>query len=177
MNNVVVFDIETLIPDDFVGQHIPMSVAVAYNAATNVTTVYQGERGKALLVADLRTAVSKGLRLVGHNAVNFDLNVLGATDLQSSTIDTMQAVQCKRLGKGLAKLETLAQCTLGRGKVKAGDSCALGKRAITGDSKAMQQLVKYCTEDVMLTYELYKHGYEYGFLYTTGYESVPVNFR
>ena len=174
---VIVFDIETLNADNYVSPATPMSIAVSYNPVTDVQTVYTGESGKRALARDLDSAVKAGYQLVGHNIRNFDANVIDVTHLSSAMVDTMARVQSSHYGKDKATLETLATCTLGRGKVKAGSAIDLGKRAMSGDMKSMKKLVAYCTMDVMLTYELYCFGLQHGYVQSLGGEAIKVDFK
>ena len=72
------------------------------------------------------------------------------------------------------KLDTLAQATLGKGKIGSGLDAIKYYR-----NKQYEELAKYCLEDVRITKELYEYGGKHNkLLYTGGGEirEVPVTW-
>ena len=155
------FDLETQKLADEVGgwqnTHLMrVSVAVLYEVPSEKCKVYR-EHEIERLVEDL-----KELDLVvGFNISRFDYRVLGAYtsfDLQKlPTFDILSEIFHK-LGFRIS-LGHLAEKTLGR--PKGGDGLQAVRWFRQGE---WDNLIKYCTEDVAITRELFYHGLEKGYL-------------
>ncbi len=173
----IAFDIETrdIRPDD------EKSLA-----ALGLAVTYDGKRfqtwfTKAELCDYLRAEVAKGATLVGHNAIDFDLVVLGCADLAHATVDTMLPVvaQTAVRGKGYASLDTLARYTLGQRKIDVkgdGGACGLADRGRNGDRAALMLCIDYCKQDTKLAHDLYMFGKKHGYLLTEGNLKINVAF-
>ncbi len=114
--------------------------------------------------------------IVGFNLVGFDLPVLAAEIgdwvLQLPSTDLMLEAQ-KALGHRVS-LESIAQATLGSGKLGSGLDALEYYRANDWD-----KLARYCLEDVRLTRDLYEYAKREGhLLYQRGNRSgmFPVSF-
>jgi len=155
------FDLETQKLADEVGgwqnTHLMrVSVAVLHEAPAGTFKVYR-EHEIAQLIEDLKELDL----IVGFNISRFDYRVLRAYtpfDLEGlPTFDILSEIH-KGLGFRLG-LGHLAQKTLGR--PKGGD----GLQAVAWFRKGeWENLIKYCTEDVVITRDLFNHGLEKGFL-------------
>jgi DEAD/DEAH box helicase domain-containing protein len=155
------FDLETQKLANEVGgwqnSHLMLvSVAVLYEAPADTFKVYR-EHEIDLLIEDL-----KALDLVvGFNISRFDYEVLrgySSFDLQMlPTFDILGDISSK-IGFRLS-LNHLAQSTLG--KPKAGDGLQAVRWFHQGE---WDNLIKYCTEDVVITRDLFYHGLEKGYL-------------
>ena len=107
--------------------------------------------------------------LVGYNSDHFDIPILNkyyAGDLtQIKSLDLLKEVR-NVLGRRL-KLESLAQATLGRGK--SGDGLEATKWWKEG---RVDDVRKYCLDDVRITRELYDYARKNGSLKYKDYEGV-----
>ncbi len=133
-----------------------VSVAVLYEAQADTFKVYREHEIQGL-IEDL-----KGLDLVvGFNISRFDYRVLRAYtpfDLDRlPTFDILGEIH-KGLGFRLS-LGHLAERTLGR--PKGGDGLQAVRWFRQGE---WENLITYCTEDVVITRDLFYHGLEKGYL-------------
>ncbi|HIJ77358.1 MAG TPA: DEAD/DEAH box helicase [Deltaproteobacteria bacterium] len=133
-----------------------VSVAVLHEVPADTFKVYR-EHEIQQLIEDL-----KGLDLiVGFNISRFDYRVLRAYtpfDLERlPTFDILGEIQ-KSLGFRLS-LGHLAEKTLGR--PKGGDGLQAVRWFRQGE---WENLITYCTEDVIITRDLFYHGLEKGYL-------------
>ncbi|MCF6290418.1 MAG: DEAD/DEAH box helicase [Desulfobacterales bacterium] len=156
-----VFDLETIRSADAVGgwhraERMGVSVAVLYDSATDTFTPYLEHQLDAFI------ARLQGLGLVvGFNTLRFDNRVLSAYtsfDLaRLPSLDILAEIR-NRLGYRLS-LDHLAQVTLGVKK------SANGLMALKWYQEGrMEELAQYCSDDVRITRDLYRHGLDKGFL-------------
>ncbi len=122
---------------------------------------------------DLTDFISKGGRILGHNIKGFDLPVLRdaldcwtAGDLlgkADSVLDTKNLFQKAVTLMGGVKcdttLNTLVKSTLGGEKLMNSHDAPLAWR-----NGQFDDVAKYCLSDAQLTYDLYKHGLDEGFV-------------
>tara|TARA_R100000808_G_scaffold5335_2_gene16341 strand:+ start:5121 stop:5732 length:612 start_codon:yes stop_codon:yes gene_type:complete len=122
---------------------------------------------------DLTAFIAKGGRILGHNIKGFDLPVLRdaldcwtAGDLlgkADSVLDTKNLFQKAVTLMGGVKcdttLNTLVKSTLGGEKLMQSHDAPLAWR-----NGQFDDVAKYCLSDAQLTYDLYKHGLDEGFV-------------
>jgi len=117
-------------------------------------------------------------RIIGYNTKGFDIPVMNAYYagdlLKIPQLDMMEEV-VKHLGFRL-KLDDLAQATLGVGKSGTG----LDAVRFWQEGK-LEELKKYCLQDVAVTRQLYEHGRMHGSVhYVDRFKgekiAIPVNF-
>ncbi len=158
------FDLETQRLADEVGgwqnAHLMgISVAVLHEMPTGTTRVYREDQ-TCELIEDL-----KRLDLVvGFNISRFDYRVLGAyTPFKLEGLPTFDMLGEIHKGLGFrVSLDHLGEKTLGRPK-----GCD-GIQAVKWFRKGeWESLINYCTEDVMLTRDLFRHAVEKGYLVYT----------
>jgi DEAD/DEAH box helicase domain-containing protein len=167
MANEIVIDIETKKSFEEVGGHehltkLGVSCAGAYFYKTNSYYAY-AEDELPLLEKELAACD----RIIGFNINYFDMPVLGAyMDLNRmahvARLDLFQEV-VKKLGHRLS-LDSLAGATLGA--KKSGN----GLQALQWYKEGkMEEIKKYCLEDVRLTKELYEYGKTHRKLFYSSY--------
>lgn len=123
--------------------------------------------GEALLTAD---------QVIGFNVKQFDYQVLrpylNFSFDDVPTLDILQEVE-KVLGHRIS-LEAIATATLGIGKTGSGNQAIqLWKNG------QLEDLKRYCLNDVKLTRDIYEYGQKYGkLLYRDFFETreIPVEF-
>ncbi len=157
----VFFDIETQNTFDEVGGHYPeqlrLSAAVTYNTSDEAFHHYT-EANVADLVKELQAADL----VVGYNLYGFDYPVLQkytqAVSLKDlPTVDLMVMLE-KRLGFR-PKLDTVASATLKIGK------SADGLQAVQWWREGrLEEILKYCEQDVEVTRRLYEFGKQYRYV-------------
>ena len=170
--NRLVLDLETKRSFDEVGG--------AENRAqlgVSVVGVYDYVEDKFLTFRDtqfdeLTVLLENADEVVGFNLIGFDWPVLAAelgpwvTELP--TLDLLVEAQ-RALGRRIS-LDSLAQATLGMGKLGSGLDALEYYRA--GD---WDRLERYCLEDVKLTRDLYEYARRYGQLfYQKGPRRAPI---
>lgn len=152
--NYVIFDIETKNAFDFTKRfettNLDVSVVCAYNPFSDeIETYWEDDMSK------LEDLFSKADRIVGYNSWGFDEPVLKKyfdTDvLQMPSIDMLVAVK-NALGTRV-KLDLLAKATLGEQKTAKGlDAVKYWQEG------RLDELEKYCIQDVHVTKELFYKG-------------------
>ncbi len=155
------FDLETQKLADEVGgwqnSHLMrVSVGVVCEMPSGAVRAYREDRVSDL-IEDL-----KGFDLVvGFNIARFDYRVLSAyTPFKFDRLPTFDILQEIHRGLGFrVSLGSLAQSTLGRGK--GGDGLQAVQWFRRGE---WDDLIRYCTEDVLITRDLFYHAVEKGFL-------------
>lgn len=158
--NIVFFDLETQRAAGDVGgwgnkRAMGMSVGVTFSTAEQRYRIYT-ER----TVDDLVHELMRAELVVGFNHLGFDYEVLMAYTIidlphQLRTFDLLIETE-KALGHRL-KLESIAQATLGIGKI------AEGLEAIKWWREGkLHQLAEYCCFDVKVTKLVYEHARETG---------------
>lgn len=152
----IVFDIET--SSDFLdGAFDPATLDLA------LVAIYDSETDSydSFLKTDLPRlwpVLERSDALVGYNSDHFDIPILNRFypgDLSRlKSIDLLKDVK-KTLGRRL-KLESLAQATLGRGKL--GDGLQAMKWWKEGQ---VERVREYCLEDVRITKEIFEYARTY----------------
>ena len=160
---LIVFDVETQNLFEDVGSRrnahkLLLSVAVSYVADSNEYRSFT-----EATVAELIEQLFSARLVVGFNTIKFDYKVLRPyTDRRLNQLPTLDIFDHLYLRTGhRSRLETIAQETLGYGKLAGGKEAAAWWRA--GE---IEKLIEYCREDVRITYEVYQYGREHGAIYT-----------
>lgn len=156
----ITFDIES-ISDSVVRGHLDvqeqeLTVVGIHDSETGEYSAYFKEE-----LYRLWPILERADMLIGFNSDTFDIPLLNRYypgDLSHlRSLDLLSEVQ-KVLGRRV-RLQSLAEATLGRGKVgdgrKAGEWWKEGKK---------DTVAEYCIEDVRLTRELYDYALEHGAL-------------
>jgi len=152
----VIIDIETKHTFREFSEHekLGISVMAAYDYGTQKGIVFEEkELSKSFPMLENASYV------VGYNSNGFDLPVLQAyypgNILSLSTFDLLEDIRSK-IGRRLS-LNDMAAATLG--KKKSGH----GLMAIDYYKEGkIEELKKYCLDDVMITKELFDYGIKYG---------------
>lgn len=160
----LVLDVETqLLSHEVVGgwtavEKLKVALVVTWDEKNGMRTWYEEDVPRLLAELDHFQPI------VSFNGENFDFKVLSAygsvASLYGKSTD-MLAVLSKKLGFRI-KLESLAQATLGRGKIGSGTESVEWWRS--GDPALRQKVVEYCRNDVELTRDLYVFGKEKGYV-------------
>lgn len=175
MLNKIVIDLETQYSFDEVGGRdknhlLKISVAGVYSYAQNKYYCFSEDEvyrvGEMILEADL---------VIGFNIKNFDFQVLQPyLNFKLSEVpylDILEEVE-KVVGHRL-KLDNLAQTTLG--VAKSGDGLQALKLFKQG---RIDDLKKYCTDDVKITKDLYDYILQYGkVLYKDYFETKEIKLQ
>ncbi len=155
------FDLETQKLADEVGgwqnTHLMrVSVAIVCEMPSGEVRAYRENQ-----VADLIEDLKQLDLVVGFNISRFDYRVLSAyTPFKFDGLPTFDILQEIHRGLGFrVSLGRLAQNTLGRGK--GGDGLQAVQWFRQGE---WDDLISYCTEDVLITRDLFYHAIEKGFL-------------
>jgi len=141
---------------------------------------YGTQKGLVLEEKDINKSFSileNASYVIGYNSNGFDLLVLQAyypgNVLALSTFDLLEDIRLK-IGRRLS-LNDMVAATLG--KKKSGH----GLMAIDYYKEGkIEELKKYCLDDVMLTKELFEYGAKYGevhFINEIGRNIIRVNWR
>lgn len=140
--------------DEFKGLEISYLSAIDYETKKEYD-IWEKEEDFALL----KRLFSESNLIVGYNIVHFDMpviaNYLGEEVKKLPNLDLMVAFQ-KTTGFRI-KLDNLARATLKRGKIGNG----LDAIKYFAEGK-LDELKKYCIEDVKLTIELFDYGIKTG---------------
>ncbi|MFA6551961.1 MAG: ribonuclease H-like domain-containing protein [Candidatus Paceibacterota bacterium] len=156
----ITFDIETTNLFSEVGSNDPsllnISVVCVHDSETGEYSSYFQEDFKKLW-----PIIENADMLIGFNSDHFDIPLLNKYypgDLKKiKSLDLMKEIK-DSLGRRI-KLDTIAQATLGKGKI------GHGLDAITWWKKGEKdKVVKYCIEDVKITKELYDYARKNGHL-------------
>lgn len=154
----VTFDIETrtasLIRGHLDVNELELIIVCIHDSETNEYSSYTKEE-----LPKLWPIIERADFLIGFNSDSFDIPLLNRYypgDLSKiRSLDIMVEVQ-KALGRRL-RLESLAQGTLGRGKI--GEGMLAGK---WWDEGQRERVIEYCKEDVHLTRDLYDYALKNG---------------
>lgn len=176
--NILVFDLETQRSFKDVGKQnlhkLKISVVGTYDYLTSAYAIYEE---KELLKLDKR--IREADLLIGFNIRRFDLPVLapylfGPTETLP-VLDLLEAIEKVRGHR--ASLDSIAQPTLNLRKSGSGmDALTLYQEG------RIEELKRYCLNDVRLTKEVYDYGRTNGKVYFTSswdyktYE-IPVSWR
>lgn len=156
----IVFDLETKNIFDDVGSTDPaaldMSIVCIHDSETDEYSSYLEEE-----LSKLWPILEKADMLIGFNSDHFDIPLLNKYyhgDLTKiKSLDLLKEVK-KSLGRRL-KLDTLADATLGKNKIGKGLDAIVWWR-----EGKVDELRKYCIEDVRITKELYNYALSHGHL-------------
>ena len=159
--NDIFFDLETQKSFQEVGGRentklLRVSVAVTFSTVTNDFKSYT-EKDVPALIADLKAAD----RVIGFNLFNFDYQVLrGYTAERLSDLKTLDLLDdiYNKLGFRVS-LDGLASTTLGAQKSADGLLAIQWFREVK-----MDQLIKYCRDDVAITRQLFEFGRDHGYV-------------
>jgi DEAD/DEAH box helicase domain-containing protein len=152
--NYIVFDIETRNIFSEVGSNDPkdldISVVSIYEKKTNSMKSFLQEEFK-----NMWSIFESADAIIGYNSEHFDIPLLNKYyngNLSSiKSIDLMAAIK-KSIGRRL-KLDSVAEGTLGRGKI------ANGLEAVEWWKQGKIDLIKkYCEEDVMITKDIFEYA-------------------
>jgi DEAD/DEAH box helicase domain-containing protein len=156
----ITFDIETANDFSDTGSGDPASLELAmvciHDSADNSYRSFVKEELK-----DLWSILEHADLLIGFNIEHFDIPILAkyyAGNLAHiRTVDLLKEVR-NSLGRRL-KLQTIAEATLGAGKLGSGiDSLRWWREG------KLDKVREYCIEDVRITKALYDHARTHGFL-------------
>lgn len=173
---MIYLDIETL--DFFQDEHIKslprerqleamqFGVAVTINDINPVPTIWQRNQ-----IVDLYNYLCwAGAEIVGWNINSFDIPVIvnnarragwNALEIEYETIQVVDLFDEIRQHTGRwYKLETIAQATLGHGKLADGQFAAEWLRS--GNPDLVQKAIAYCVNDVKLVRSMHQHWLDAG---------------
>jgi len=175
MLNKIVLDLETQKSFDDVGgfgkNHLlKVSVCGVYSYPLNKYFCFTEDQlyrvGEMILEAD---------QVIGFNHINFDYQVLQPyLNFKLSEIPSLDILQeVEKIIGHRVKLDNLAQMTLGVGK--SGDGLKALKFWKLGQ---IEDLKKYCLDDVRITKELYDYVQNYGkILYKDYFETKEISLK
>ncbi len=160
----MVLDVETRRSAQEVGGwhkagHMGVSVAVLYDSAADAFLAYSQEE-----LTELFRLLEQAELVVGFNILGFDYAVLQPfTALTLRTLPTLDMLERvhRQLGRRVS-LDNLAQATLGA--AKSADGLAALRWWKQG---RLEDIARYCREDVDITRRLYLHGRDAGHLFCT----------
>lgn len=162
MPDKIVLDLETKKSFDEVGgqhhqQQLGVSLVGLYSYERNLYRAFREEEFK-----ELEAWLKNAALIIGYNIKKFDYEVLQPYYKfklnKLPTLDILEEIYFA-LGRRL-KLDSLAQATLGKGKIGSGLDAIMYYK--TGDWKNLE---KYCLEDVKITKEVYEYGQLHGYLW------------
>jgi len=173
--NEIIFDIETqnLFGPSRDTKELKVSVVGVFDYATGEFQAYDENELPRLFSKMLQAS-----RVIGYNIKSFDLPVLNnyyqGDLLKLTSFDLMEEVV--RILGWRPKLDDLAHDTLG--VRKSGDGLQAVKLWQEGK---LEELKKYCLDDVKITRDLYEYGRERGRLklydrFIGGIREIPVQF-
>ncbi len=158
MADKIVLDLETQKSfDEVEGRHpslLKISVVGIYRYATDEYLTFEESE-----LPNMEALLKGAALVIGFNIRRFDMEVLAPYLTTPSDrlpmLDLMEEV-AKQLGHRVS-LESLAQATLGQGKSGTGlDALQFFREG------RMDELKRYCLDDVRLTKELYEYGKAHG---------------
>lgn len=179
--NILVLDIETQKSFKEIGKSkamslskLKVSVACVYDY---LTSEYSSYEEKDMMKFDQRLQIAD--LLIGFNIRRFDMPVLQPYLFKSvdqfPVLDLLEAIETARGHR--ASLDSVARATIQEGKSGDGaEALALFKEG------RLEELKKYCLDDVRLTKNVYEYGCREGKIYFTStwdfktYE-IPVNWK
>lgn len=174
--NKIVLDLETQKSFDEVGGRdknhlLKVSVVGIYSYPKNQYLCFSEEQ-----LYKLGEILSEADQIIGFNIINFDYQVLQPyMNFDLSEIPTLDILtEVEKLIGHRVKLDNLAQMTLGFGK--SGDGLEALKLFRQG---RIDELKKYCLQDVQVTKELYDYVCKYGKLLFKDYfetKEIKISF-
>lgn len=193
MSDFLVFDLETQRSALEVGgwhniAEMKMSVGVVWDSNLQKYCIYYEDK-----VKDLIDHLTSGPRVIGYNHIGFDYTVLSGyysdgqarTDMikkfkELNNLDLLNDLK-DRIGKRI-KLDAVARPTLKVGK-SADGLMALKwyKEYLQGDTKKLEEIAKYCQQDVEVTRDVYLFGIENKFVFyedkESGIQKITVDWQ
>jgi len=173
----IVLDLETQKSFDEVGGRkmhlLKISVVGVYSYLDDKYTAFEERE-----IPELEKILKSTGLIIGFNIKKFDLPVLepylSISIYALPTLDIMQEIV--RVTGLRVSLNSVAQATLGKGKSGSG----LDAIRFYREGK-MEQLKRYCLNDVQITKEIYEYGQRYGKLsFTSKYDrnkrSIPISW-
>ncbi len=175
MLNKIVLDLETQKSFEDVGgfgkNHLlKVSVVGIYSYPLNKYLTFEEDQ-----LYRLGEMLSEADQIIGFNTINFDYQVLQPyLNFKLSEIPSLDILQeVEKLIGHRVKLDNLAKTTLGVGK--SGDGLQALKYWKLGQ---MEELKKYCLDDVRVTKELYDYIQTYGkCLYKDYFETKELQLK
>ena len=176
--NIVVLDLETQKSFKEVGKakldKLKISVAGLYDYLTNQFVCYEEKK-----MMQLEKRLQEAALVVGFNIRRFDMPVLAPyffTSVENfPVLDLLEDIEKARGHR--ASLDSIAGPTLNQHKSGSGaDALLLFKES------RIEELKRYCLDDVRLTKEIYEYGCQKGKVFFTStwdyktYE-IPVNWK
>lgn len=170
----IIFDIETRNLFQDVGSSDPtaldISVVCAYDSLTETYSSY--------LVEDLPKLwplIEQADMLVGYNSDHFDIPLLNKYypgDLtKMKSLDLLKEIK-EVLGRRI-KLDDVAEATLGKNKSAHGLSAVMWWK-----QGKIDEIIKYCLEDVKITKEVYEYALEHKKLkYKSGGQDMEIKLN
>ncbi|WBF66414.1 DEAD/DEAH box helicase [Desulfovibrio subterraneus] len=159
-----VLDVETQLSAQEVGgwnraERMRVSVAVLYDSATDAFTAYTEDR-----MPEMLKLLEEFELVVGFNILRFDYKVLSAYTTQNlatlPTLDMLDVIR-KRLSYRVS-LDNLGSATFDAPK------SADGLQALKWWKEGkVDEIARYCEQDVRITRDLYLHGREHGYVLFT----------
>ena len=135
-----------------------IALVVTWDQQNSLRVWYEDDAQRLLLEAE------KFEPIVTFNGERFDFKVLsayGPVDVLYRKSKDMLTLLKTQLGFRV-KLDSVAQATLGRGKIGSGTESVDWWRS--GDPAQRQKVVEYCKKDVELTRDIYLFAREHGYL-------------
>lgn len=157
----IIFDIETQNTFDEVGSSNPADLDIS------VVCIYDSENDeyKSFLeneLDDLWPILENADRIVGYNSEHFDLPLLNKYYMGDLSkihhVDLMKSIQ-EVVGRRI-KLDDIASSTLGTKKSADGLQAVLWWK-----QGNIEDIVRYCIQDVKVTKGVFDHAVQNGFLY------------
>ncbi len=165
--NYVAWDLETLrlsweVPGRWTNPAgFGLSVAVTQDRMGSVQTWVEGEAAKLIEYLNRFDTV------VGFNSRRFDNKVLGAygdvTVLDMHTVDLLEDISAACGRPNCVSLDRLAECLFGETKLLDDPTDAV-RMWRTGRPEDREYVVRYCQQDVDLTFRAYEFGRRNGFV-------------
>lgn len=175
MGDKLVLDIETKKSFDEVGGHhnshlLEASVCVVYSYDRDEFRAFKEEDFK-----EMGEWLKNASLIIGFNSKHFDFAVLQPYyKFNLSKLPHLDILEEIYLALGhRLKLESVAQSTLGEGKSGSGlDAIWYYK------NQDWEKLIKYCTDDVRVTRDVYEYGRRHGNLwYENSGKKTPIKVR
>lgn len=143
-----------------------LGIAITINSTDPAPKVWQQNQ-----IVDLYNYLCWcGKTIVGWNINSFDLLVIinnarragwNTLEIEHESIKTFDLFEeIRRHTNRWYKLETVAQATLGRGKLADGQSAAEWLRS--GSPEDIQKAIEYCIADVKLVQDIHRHWLDAG---------------
>lgn len=159
--NMIVIDLETQKGFQDVGRDKPHLLKIS------VAGIYRYDTDEFLAIEEkdvftLEPIIKNASLIIGFNIIHFDLPVIAPylfTSIdQLPTLDLLVEIE-KVLGHRVT-LESVAEATLKRSKSGSGrDAIELYRQG------KIEELKRYCLDDVRITKEIYEYGKKYGKVY------------